>query len=59
MNSTGSRKAAPRRVADASNSVDQGSAFREVWLAENKEAIQSSNAWVETHGLPLAKHRQF
>lgn len=31
----------------------------ERWIAENWEAIQSSNAFVEKHGLPLAKHRQF
>lgn len=24
------------------------------WLEENREAIESSNAFVETHGLPLA-----
>lgn len=29
------------------------------WLEENWEAIQSSNAWVEKHGLPLAKYRVF
>jgi antitoxin CcdA len=29
------------------------------WLEENREALESSNAWVEKHGLPLAKHRQF
>lgn len=29
------------------------------WVEENWEAIQSSNAWVEEHGLPLAKHRMF
>jgi antitoxin CcdA len=29
------------------------------WIAENWEAIQSSNAYVEKHGLPLAKYRQF
>jgi antitoxin CcdA len=29
------------------------------WLAENREAIESSNAWVEKHGLPLAQYRQF
>ena len=29
------------------------------WLAENREALESSNAWVEKHGLPLAKYRQF
>lgn len=31
----------------------------EVWLEENKEAIDSSNAFVEEHGLPLAKYRRF
>ena len=29
------------------------------WLAENDKAIQSSNAHVEAHGLPLARHRRF
>lgn len=31
----------------------------ELWVKENQEAIQSSNAYVEAHGLPLAKHRMF
>ncbi|HEV8034940.1 type II toxin-antitoxin system CcdA family antitoxin [Yoonia sp.] len=29
------------------------------WLEENRAAIQSSNEWVEKHGLPLEKYRQF
>jgi antitoxin CcdA len=29
------------------------------WLEENREAIESHNAWVEKHGLPLARYRQF
>lgn len=29
------------------------------WLEENREALESSNAWVEKNGLPLAKYRQF
>ena len=29
------------------------------WLEENRAAIQSSNDWVEQHGLPLEKYRQF
>ncbi len=29
------------------------------WLAENRAALESSNAYVEKHGLPLAKHRLF
>ncbi|KAA0910433.1 type II toxin-antitoxin system CcdA family antitoxin [Pusillimonas sp. ANT_WB101] len=31
----------------------------ELWLKENKEAIDSSNAFVDKHGLPLAKYRMF
>lgn len=31
----------------------------EVWLAENREALESSNAFVEKHGLPLARYRNF
>jgi antitoxin CcdA len=31
----------------------------EKWLRENRLAIDSSNAWVEKHGLPLAKYRMF
>lgn len=29
------------------------------WLAENQDAIESSNTFVEKHGLPLAKYRMF
>ncbi len=29
------------------------------WLEENRAAIESSNAYVEAHGLPLAKHRPY
>lgn len=29
------------------------------WLEENMEALQSSNEYVERHGLPLARFRQF
>jgi antitoxin CcdA len=29
------------------------------WLRENMHALESSNAWVEKHGLPLAKYRVF
>jgi len=31
----------------------------EVWLAENREALESSNSFVEAHGLPLAQYRNF
>jgi antitoxin CcdA len=29
------------------------------WLADNKAALESSNEYVEKHGLPLARYRQF
>lgn len=31
----------------------------ERWLEENRSALESSNAWVEANGLPLAKYRLF
>ena len=31
----------------------------ELWLNENRAALESSNAYVEQHGLPLAKYRSF
>jgi antitoxin CcdA len=32
---------------------------REMWLEQNRDAIEATNAWVEKHGLPLARYRQF
>lgn len=29
------------------------------WLEENRAALESSNAYVEANGLPLAKHRPY
>lgn len=29
------------------------------WLAENRNALDSSNTFVEQHGLPLASYRRF
>lgn len=31
----------------------------ERWLEENKQALESSNLYVEKNGLPLARYRQF
>jgi antitoxin CcdA len=31
----------------------------ERWIEENMAAIESSNAYVEKHGLPLARYRPF
>jgi antitoxin CcdA len=30
-----------------------------LWKLENREAIEATNRYVEGHGLPLAKYRQF
>ena len=43
---TGLRKEVARRKA-------------ELWKRENALAIESSNQWVEAHGLPLERYRQF
>ena len=32
---------------------------RRRWKEENREALESSNRYVEEHGLPLAKYRMF
>ena len=32
---------------------------QERWLAENQDALDSSNAYFEQHGLPLAPYRNF
>ena len=32
---------------------------RQRWLAENRDAMDAWNAYVEVHGLPLARYRQF
>ena len=32
---------------------------REQWLRDNAIALESSNAYIEANGLPLARHRQF
>ncbi len=29
------------------------------WQVENASAIESSNQWAETHGLPLDRYRKF
>ncbi|MBB5575345.1 MULTISPECIES: type II toxin-antitoxin system CcdA family antitoxin [Rhizobium] len=30
-----------------------------LWLLENAKAIEQANAYVEKHGLPFGKYRQF
>ena len=34
-------------------------AVREVWIEENRAAIESWNAWIEKNGLPLERYRAF
>jgi len=29
------------------------------WIEENRAAMEAQNAWIEEHGLPLARHRMF
>jgi len=31
----------------------------QIWLEENRAALDACNAWVEEHGLPLARYRRF
>lgn len=45
-------------LADAIEHAD-APATAEQWLAENRHALESSNAYVERHGLPLQRHRKF
>ncbi len=37
--------------------VGEGVARAEAWRRENAAALESSNAWVEANGLPLARCR--
>lgn len=46
-------------VAVGRSEEDLRRAVRDAWIEENRAAIEASNAWVEKHGLPLAKYRQF
>jgi antitoxin CcdA len=48
------------KVEIAGRSEDQlRRAVREAWIEENREAIESWNAWVEKNGLPLERYRAF
>ncbi len=47
------------QAAEAGVAQAIAKARSELWLAENQEAIESSNAFVEKHGLPLTKYRMF
>jgi hypothetical protein len=50
----------PRRIEDLPPEEAAAVAdWQREWLEENRAAIESWNQWVEKHGLPLAKYRQF
>lgn len=47
------------RACEAGLAAEVKKAREAKWIEENWEAIQSSNRWVEEHGLPLAEFRPF
>lgn len=47
------------QACEAGLAAEVKKAREDKWIADNWEAIQSSNAYVEKHGLPLARYRQF
>ena len=47
------------RACEQGLAAEVKKAREDKWIAENWEAIQSSNAYVEKHGLPFARYRQF
>ena len=47
------------QVAEAGLARAVADARAERWLKENVGAIESYNAYVEQHGLPLEKYRMF
>lgn len=47
------------RAAERGLSLQIAEERAKKWREENKEAIESWNAYVEQHGLPLARYRQF
>lgn len=47
------------RACEAGLAAKVREARKKRWVAENWEAIQGWNKWVDENGLPLAKYRQF
>lgn len=47
------------QIAEAALTEEVRTRRKQEWQAENKAAIDSFNAYVEEHGLPLAKYRMF
>ena len=46
-------------ACEAGLAAETREARKRKWQEDNREAIDSWNDWVATHGLPLAKYRQF
>ncbi|MDP7546707.1 MAG: type II toxin-antitoxin system CcdA family antitoxin [Alphaproteobacteria bacterium] len=54
------RRATPRaQAAERGLGREAVRVKSEKWKTENAVAIDSCNQWVETHGLPLDRYRQF
>jgi antitoxin CcdA len=47
------------KAAEAGLVVALAEKRAELWLQENQGALESSNSYVEQHGLPLAQYRGF
>jgi antitoxin CcdA len=47
------------KAAERGLSLEIADARAKAWREENKVAIESWNEYVEQHGLPLARYRQF
>ena len=47
------------KAAEAGLIVALAEKRSELWLEENRAALDSSNSYVEQHGLPLAQYRGF
>lgn len=47
------------RAAESGIRDEVRRAQAKVWQAENADALQSSNSFVDNNGMPLGDHRQF
>jgi len=48
-----------RKSVEVDVGADIARGRQERWRAENQDALESSNRFVEQHGLPLSEHRYF
>lgn len=47
------------RAAERGLALQIAEARAKAWKTENREALQAANKYIEKHGLPLARYRQF